>query len=174
MKREWEPGDVALASYDGEVKTYLYGHEFNTDRFRWVSTDGSTSVDFHMAEWWRPIVVIDPEDREQVERLVKALSTGQPLIGLDPTNREMVDQAWVTHTQTALREFANPTPLKPEEPMGLGAVVATEADGDYIRVRIGPGNPWLQLNPWLNVRTGAHYHWDRVAAVRVLSEGVTA
>lgn len=169
MKREWQPGDVALASYDGEVKTYLYGREFETDRFRWIGADGSTSVDFRLAEWWGPLVVIDPEDRQQVEQLVKALSTGQPTIGLDPTNREMVDQAWVTRTQTALREFDNSTPPKPEEPTGLGAVVEDAAGRKWVRTE------WRY--PWTvtyDEESGESNNYADIDVVRILSEGVTA
>lgn len=158
MKREWKPGDVALIPFArGDIRAM-----FTTDG--WAISDAPDVRGIGEFGDVRPIVVIDPEDHQQVERLVKALSTGQPLIGLDPTNREMVDQAWVTHTQTALREFANPTPPKPEEPTGLGAVVE-DVEGDLL-THIG-NHDWVTPG-------GDSFIWSELKVVRVLSEGVTA
>lgn len=56
----------------------------------------------------RPLVVIDPDDREQVERLVKACPADWNFEQDAETLRECIDGM-----QAALREFANPTPPKP-------------------------------------------------------------
>src|SRR5690348_2045025 len=71
----------------------------------------------------RPLAVIDPGDREAVRRVLKLF--GQQFTAWTPE----LDSN-VTKLQAALREFANPTPPKPEEPTGLGAVVE---DRDGIR-----------------------------------------
>jgi hypothetical protein len=69
--------------------------------------------------------------------------------------------------QAALREFAEPTPPRPEEPTGLGAVVET-AGGRFVRSDVETSNPWRGPN-------GVPHEWDDItdSAVRVLSEGVS-
>ena len=57
----------------------------------------------------KPVVVIDPEDRDAVEDLVDQL-------------------------QAALRRVANPKLSKPDEPQGLGAVVEDENGIRYSRI----------------------------------------
>lgn len=156
MKRKWKPGDVALVPFTrGDIRVM-----FTTDG--WVISDAPEVKCIPGFSDIRPLVVIDPEDREQVERLHQSILRvyGQQKV-TDAADNTMLMQA-------ALREFDNPTPPKPEEPMGLGAVVATGADGDFIRVSCE------SYNPWLNVQTGVVHSWLRVAAVRVLSEGVAA
>jgi len=61
------------------------------------------------------VAVISPEDREQVERLA--------LLFVDHFGRANGGNRY-NATQTALREFANPTPPKPEEPGTWGVVEA--------------------------------------------------
>lgn len=65
-----------------------------------------------------------------------------------------------------LRQVRRQTAQKPDEPTGLGAVVTTEDDGDYVRIS------FESRRPWQNVQTGAVWDWEAVAATRVLSEGV--
>lgn len=96
----------------------------------------------------RPLVVLDPESPDDVDRLADALTEH-------------------CGEQAALRSLL--LPPKPEEPQGLGAVVE-DADGDlWIRTTTDPeehcGKPW-QCGP-------VHKHWQIVTAVKVLSEGVT-
>lgn len=106
------------------------------------------------------LVVIDPEDREQVERLA-----------------ERIGHLWKSHTyvrdvvQAALREFANPTPPKPEEPTGLGAVVETVRGELFVRDKTT-----TTVAHWKRARggeSGKRHRYDNIDAVRVLSEGVT-
>lgn len=151
MTREWKPGDVALAKYDGEPPMlYVYSKVFGKDEHRWQNAmTGRHSYTFEAADWHRSLVVIDPEDREQVERLRDYCWRGGT-----------VDD-WQNH----LREFANPTPPKPDEPTGLGAVVE-DADGNRWVLYTTPDS----TAPWCDGMTS--YEWDEVDAVRVLSEGV--
>ena len=103
----------------------------------------------------RRLVVIDPEDREQVERL--------ELIYLSDEHDECIDT--VECMQAALREFANPKPPKPEEPTGLGAVVEDDEGSKWVRVESRTG--W-----WWRNSDGGTRRWDDIDAVRVLGEGV--
>jgi hypothetical protein len=80
----------------------------------------------------RPLVVIDPEDREQVERLTKALVEA----AYRHSNVVVSDQASTATRQAALREFADPKPPKPAEPTGLGAVV------EDARASLAPHSVW--------------------------------
>lgn len=66
----------------------------------------------------KSVVLIDPTSREQVERLAKALYPDS-----DGTSLNIL----VAIFTKALREFANPKPPKPDEPMGLGAVVRDDS-----------------------------------------------
>jgi hypothetical protein len=107
----------------------------------------------------RPLVVIDPEDREQVERLAEAVNAAI-------ASPERMTSLEVM--QAALREFADPTPPKPDEPTGLGAVVVDESEVEW--VHLGSGL-------WCYGTTDGPSHgfeWAHVHAVRVLSEGVQA
>lgn len=104
----------------------------------------------------RRLVVIDPEDREQVERLLNGYYS-EPFEDVWPRS--------IDKMQAAFREFANPKPPKPEEPTGLGAVVE-DADGMTL-VRCHQGT-----RPWQVLNGTSVWHWDAIDAVRVLSEGV--
>lgn len=111
----------------------------------------------------RPVVVIDPDDTEAVERLHR--------LYLDERN------GWQRRTHdgsgsalgfltAALREFAAPTPPKPDEPQGLGAVVLDEHGRHWVRTNHGP-------TPWYLPNFGAAA-WTSVHAVgEPLNEGVT-
>jgi hypothetical protein len=149
MKREWKPGDVAMIPFDNrdEIGIFIAGG--------WVTRDTLKPLPFQDA---RPLVVIDPEDREQVERLCSHL----------------LDIHWYGDTdymQAALRKFANPTPPRPDEPMGLGAVVEDAEGVRWIRVTGGDATPWARLG---NVGYSPGWrHWSDITAVRILSEGVS-
>jgi hypothetical protein len=116
---------------------------------------------------------IDPEDREQVERLAKVMDDEFARRGW--VNQSTPDPDVVDAIQAALREFANPTPPKPEEPTGLGAVVEDAEGSLWFRMTLEnqtwAGEVWQEqygcdADRWTK--------WADIAAVRVLSEGVTA
>lgn len=166
MSREWQPGDVALVNdctrpdapwkpatclepaIPGERETVWRLHD--TGGRVWGSVSEA-----------RPLVVIDPEDREQVARLLDDYwerVTSNYVLSVEQKRDAM---------QAALREFANPAPPKPAEPTGLGAVVE-DAEGDfwvYTGLRDADDARWFYHG--LNRRKYAAIH-----AVRVLSEGV--
>lgn len=155
MAREWKPGEVAsIEEARGVRRPALVvvgcGHpnhekaaHFHYSNGRWAQGSGSVLNP-------RPLAVIDPEDDEQVARLENILEAMGCRIGAS--------------VPAALREFADPTPPKPDEPTGLGAVVE-DTDGDrYVRHH-GDCKPWLPAESFA-------VSWQDVPAVRVLSEGV--
>lgn len=167
MSRKWKPGDVALWD-DGDgspevIFRYLGGDDYDVPEWRTAANGAGYPKAYDI----RPLVVIDPEDREQVERL-----------------RDLMDGAWVEHgngqveawargargnaLQAALREFADPKPPKPDEPTGLGAVVEDDKGRPWIRWSNGRGCVWRC--PDTVAFDGRAY--DSISAVRVLSEGV--
>lgn len=144
MSREWKPGDVAL---DDIERRFMH-----LDNGQWVGITGT--------RYWggelRPLAVIDPEDREQVERLGRAYVE----TWLGP--REEASVETIDQMQAALRNLV--TPPKPDEPQGLGAVVE-DADGSLMVRTQDDKNPWTCYG-------GPRWSWDDVDAVRILSEGV--
>lgn len=117
----------------------------------------------------RPAVVIDPEDPEQVGALAAAYRDAEESGPLPDAPMNMPQ----LRMRAALRSLiADP---KPEEPLGLGAVVE-DAEG-YIYVRGYPvsdtyTHPWHVVDPCANLGAG-WWTYDAIAAVKVLSEGVT-
>lgn len=179
MSTDWKPGDVAMVTwvddYDGDVQTAVRVMVSNgtTDdapgqrRPAWWGGDGYLAAGMKGLSA-RPLVVIDPEDRKQVDRLADALIEAmcKADTGWDKARAYEVR----SHMRTALIEFANPTPPKPDEPQGLGAVVEDAA-----------GDRWVLVTgddefPWAKVPAGEWqiecFAWHEFDAVRVVSEGV--
>lgn len=106
----------------------------------------------------RKFLLIDPEDREQVALILSQYHSWK-------WNAEIAE-ASITDMQAALRLLLTPAeppkPVKPPEPMGLGAVVEDDL-----------GEKWVRLSHGL---WSAPLMFDRryvdLTAVRVLSEGV--
>ena len=166
---EWEPGDVASLTIVGRAGTKQVAAMRGKDGWYYPTPSGLAS-NFDSASTVidaRRLVVIDPEDAEQVERFREIASRWADDV---PYDDGPGDLNYTTAMQAALREYANPTP-RIEEPQGLGAVVE-DAEG-RLWVRKGNtehGEDWSRqiANAW----TGGG--WDRIKAVRVLSEGVTS
>ena len=95
MSREWKPGDVAM--WRGERVFRILDYT-NNDEPEWHSIDSGQAYPASSDDL-RPLVVIDPEDRDQVDRLARLVS---PRV----TPGEVVIDA----LQSALREFADPKP----------------------------------------------------------------
>lgn len=162
MTREWKPGDVAV------VFAKHGPHDSGEGREYFMSRSGHGWSPLEDSDYFwpdanarpiRPVVLLDPEDREQVQRLADEWCSrhGAPEGG----NR-------LNAMQAALREFANLQPPKPEEPQGLGAVVE-DVDLDETWVHFGNGC-WILAVPNANLRQRT---WrDFSDSVRVLSEGV--
>ena len=164
MSREWKPGDLALvSSWRGADLPAFRVRRDGCGTVWCVLQDGDTRglSDTEVGVSARPLVVIDPEDREQVERLGYLYYAG--------INGQRVEGSLLDEFQRALREYANPTPPKPEEPTGLGAVVEDAVGFKWVR--------WQRRTTkcWRREDDGATYaSWADVKAVEVLSEGVQA
>lgn len=147
----WKPGDVAMTRYG---RAFYCGDD---ERGSWVFDYGSGGFCDNCSPAQqtdprdaRPLVVIDPDDTEAVERLTDAF-----------TRHNYGD---VEAMQAALREFANPTPPKPDEPKGLGAVVVA-----------GDGRGWIHHGRGRWMRDDATVlGWADLDVLRVVSEGVIA
>lgn len=161
--QEFKPGDLAMVTMKGEeVMCTRYATGFESGWFhgvglvdkQWGHPDSGTTP--------RPLVVIDPEDREQVERLADLLIV----------ERATTDGVVHSGVQAALRSLI--TPPKPEEPTGLGAVVEDVEGSKWIRwCSPGAAHSFSQ-QPWqMADGGGADTYWSDITAVRVLSEGVT-
>lgn len=160
--REWKPGDVARVTYNDVDQIALVRPRLATDgrvlEFSYVSGgyDFVSQVSFGA----RRLVIIDPEDREQVERLVTAY-LGQQSVELDNEQPMTVREL---RMRAALREFADPKPPRPEEPTGLGAVAEDERGEKWLRFESRNGS-------WWRTRDGKNKRWADLDVVRVLSEG---
>ena len=152
--REWKPDDLADINGSRAMR--------NKRNDGWIWSDGRNSPDSFTAPGARPLVVIDPEDHEQVERLDHALQKVSGEATFSATSRFLQD---------ALREFANPTPPKPEEPTGLGAVVE-DVDGHLWTRGRALANHWTRDDGHFNNHAGSWFKYAEIDAVRVLSEGV--
>jgi hypothetical protein len=171
MGRGWKPGQL-LADIDGNrfwvVEVTENTAAASESGRAWVP--GSSVVDADGNGWRpdsldgaRPLVVIDPEDREQVERLRVLYHAQRNTVTGNSATGDM---------QAALREFANPTRPKPEEPLGLGAVVEDSKGRTYVRHPDGDNDD----RPWFD-KDGDFYGWDDLDVVdesQILSGGVTA
>jgi hypothetical protein len=161
VKREWKPGDVAMVELPegSERPAVLIG--VDTGCLCWHS---AVSGDFRCLDFdavaARPLAVIDPEHREQVERLIRLQDKH-----FNDGIREVVNDFDLRDMQAALREYADPKPPRPEEPTGLGAVVEDAEGVRFVRTGV---DGW----EWTQVGTGGPICWAYIDAVRVLSEGV--
>lgn len=167
--REWQPGDVARVTYSGvdRIAVVRPRKEALGERleFAYVSRGYDMVDDADISGSARPLVVIDPEDREQVERLAKCY---REVHG----EAELTDEPWSApglRMQAALREFASPTPTKPDEPTGLGAVVEDARGALHVltpRTREAdvPEARWID-------RLGDFRSWDAIDVVKVLDTG---
>lgn len=182
MKRDWKPGDMVMV--EGKAALRVDGSYVSSKRGpHWAWEHGGfTTLPLGPI---RPLVVIDPEDREQLERLEALIlrlrcRCGRLWLQESPLcewHKSRHDRAVESRTEgsfeglaDALREFADPKPPKPEEPTGLGAVVEDETGRRWVRINTGD-HPWV-LTPEGPLGSNCE-EYEFIAAVRVLSEGVT-
>lgn len=162
-KPEWEPGDDTAAPVVIDWNGTALATMLRVLKEHYEPGYRSVMSAIRRANAPSPLVVIDPEDREAVERLLRELHA-QRLA--DPTGT--VFGHTVESAQAALREFANPTPPRPDEPQGDGALIECHYDGkDGRAVRLG--GSWTFYGDALRDHSP---HWDDFAAVRVLSPGL--
>lgn len=152
MKREWKPGDVAMVTARNRVVPYRAFFDGKTWREHGADVFCVDSPTTH-----RPLVVIDPEDREQVEQLAAIYANHGVALGY-PRNDE-IDADRADSLQAALRILIAP-PLPPE-PTGLGAVVE-DARGDKWVRNWGYWACGMASRDWAGIK----------APVRVLHDGM--
>lgn len=168
---DWKPGDVAMrdSQFGGPGQLTIAvpscGNGQHDSGIHWHHASGGYDrIDGSPA--YRRMVVIDPMDASQVARLADLIRDGRDY----SAGRGL---SWGRATTEALREFANPTPPKPEEPIGLGAVVE---DFEGVKhVRAGITHDGAMEDCWRQVsgsNIGYWSRWGHINAVRVLSEGV--
>lgn len=105
MSREWKPGDVAIVLQSGCERIAFRN---DTD---WIDSLGAAWDDDEVTKYGRPIVAIDPADALEVRRLADAFCHAR----WDHTGGgDECDPLTFSSMQAALREYANPTPPKPE------------------------------------------------------------
>ena len=138
VSRDFKPGDVAMVNGSVSVRA---DHVWHT----------STGVlSDHNVTHVRPLVVIDPEDREQINHMQKVWDVwGLP--------KDLL----IDSLQAAFRALA--APPKPDEPQGKYAEVENSEGMTYYR---SPSGEWHRATDDF-VRP-----WSHVGAVRILSEGV--
>lgn len=166
----WEPkpGDVAVVCNADSGLNGLLAMRAAADDERpeaWVVGEKSwLSMAFASREL-RRVVVIDPEDREQVRAFTTDYDAAVIRMNSDPDPRVVTPEQRVTAMQAALRSLL--APPKPDEPTGLGAVVEDSEGTRWVRVQDEYARPWF-IPGGISTAT-----WDDLTAVRVLSEGVT-
>lgn len=174
MTREWQPGDVAMAPWpqarsgeqvfsDQRVVRYESGWALAADPDDYLN-DG---YGWSPSESARPLVVIDPENREQLERIAR--TTHVALTGDVPAWSTLSGKDQVRRMDAlAMALDAELKPSKPEEPMGAGATVEDDRGDWWIRVARGADGAVWHLSGFPEVRAP----YADINAVRVLSDGV--
>lgn len=168
---DWAPGDVALVTFDSDDYVAVRGHSLWSDRwFTGGPVRGSTLGwqlgwrDTVLDRPARRLVVIDPEDRVQVEEFAQAYvatwhGARRGESTLEITTRQM---------QVALREFATPQP-RIEEPTLPGAVIKTTDGKFWVRGEVLGEFPWTSPADAACADWAA---WSELDVVKVLSPGV--
>lgn len=161
MAREWKPGNVALVKFAWQTsrEPLVCIRAVQQGAPGWLHPGGLSGFTSDRAPAGpvsvRPLVVLDPEDREQVERLARAVWD------------RSVGPGGVPAFQAALRSLLEPP--KPPEPQGLGAVVIAQCGGGnrepVTKVReVGDRRNWVD-------RDGYWHAWADLRDVETVQEG---
>jgi hypothetical protein len=139
----------------------------------WVdANDGSglrevDATDWRLSYQGRPLVVLDPENRGQIEHFHRVL--------FDSHDGDR-DSLGYSHTQAALRSLAE---RKPQEPTGRYAVVVDSAGDEWIRDGLTKDHACTGV--WWSATRAKSAHpdswradWDAIPVVEVVFEGVSA
>ena len=110
----------------------------------------------------KPLVVLDPESDDDIDRLAALISQCGPYMGVFRRGA----------LQAALREFASPTPPKPDEPTNRWSVVVDRAGDQWVRA-LGPDfiYGWSHAGGFPD-NVGGWTAYQEIDAVKVLSSGV--
>lgn len=158
MSENWWPTVALVHDEGGTTRVAVHGAHNPRMKHNWHYDErGIGRILAHP----RHLALIDPEDREQVERLWAGWKAAGAYRAKGRES-EAVDSM-----QAALREFANPARPKPEEPQGDGAVVEDASGHRWVRI----AGSAVDSPPWRHRGHTARL-WDNISAVRILSEGV--
>lgn len=107
-------------------KATRFYYSQSRDRITWrTAAEVREGFDLDDApEDWRPLIVIDPEDREQVALLLSHYHSWKWTAE--------IAEASIDDMQAALRSIVAES--EPEEPTGLGAVVRDGKGSDWVRI----------------------------------------
>lgn len=151
---------MSVAPVRVKLAAYILGRPVPWEASKWADTVLAAVED-------RGLALLDPEDREQAGRLVRAFWDN----GTDDCDDAAAMQA-------ALREFAAPTPPKPDEP-SIWSVVIVADNTPFTRVAEAHMTPpydesWFGEHPTTGERV--RLSWAGLHAlgeVRVVGEGVS-
>lgn len=176
---EWEPGTVAvveirerMVAADATPSTYLAFYSGYDKRWISAKSGGLTDDGDRWSVTYRPLAVIDPEDRGQVDRLL----TGY----YDQVRNGVGHNNLSDALEAALHEFSGttPKPPKPDEPYNYMAVVQTADGKRYWRWSAGvmhTGHPWRLLGAvHADTEACGNFRYDDLTVVDIVSEGVPA
>jgi hypothetical protein len=171
MSRQWKPGDVALVTFDNASPAEKARGE----------SDVVTRLALRGSGWWamgrasgldddqpildaRPLVVINLENSEQLERLARAYVDTWKAPHSDYVPHQEVVRVVARQMEAALHSLLAPEP--PDEPMD--PAIRAFADG----------SEWARVGPWwiCAALNEVPRHWDYLTErddFRVLPEGVT-
>lgn len=170
MIGDWKLGEVALVECsDGEFRRAMFStHSVDRPTKFWAFPDGLGRTPDSVA---RPLVVIDPEKIPHLSEF--DASPREALLAL-ASDVESADRRQtgidLDASAAVLRWLAEqiPLPPKPDEPIGIGAVVK-DLDGD-LWVSSGP---IVSRRRWTNTTDGFRSTWDAIRSVDIiLSKGV--
>lgn len=156
----WKPGDVAMVQCsDGEWRRATHWTEPYTGP-RWVFQDNSRRRVSESTA--RPLVVVDPEDRDQVVALMDSWGTVE---GWDDWEVDRVQAGFRSLAQTG----------NPPEPSGIGAVVVDQDDITYVLAGRLSSDGFELPDKWRAIDgpiVGDWKNWDQINVKQVLSVGV--
>ncbi|NUO57255.1 MAG: hypothetical protein HOV78_11355 [Hamadaea sp.] len=160
-----EPGAVAMVRYSDSDGPWVVGIA-TTPRGNWRTQEhGST---FSIAEA-RPLVVIDPDDREQVERLARDLHDRIHKSGsFDVLSRMSQDVPRRVHAGRT------PLPRHPAQARRADRPGAVVEDADGYRWVFQGGPQPAEGQVWFSPNLNGTALYREITAVRVVSEGVPA
>lgn len=161
---DFKPGDVALVRYS-DTDSWVVGIA-TTPHGNWRTEEHGTT--YVIAEA-RPLLTVDLEDHDALD----------PIIDLIWGDRNRANRPPTWRVREGLKALIS-APPKPDEPTGWLARVEDSSGTEWVRWWERGHSPWSRVKvTGVNGRhvadpsPGKNCGYDQIAAVRVLSEGIT-